>query len=48
MVLVNVAGFYDKLLAFLDVCEEEGMLRGNKAALLVATSVDQALHLAFR
>lgn len=46
VVLLNVAGFYDGLLAFLDTCEREGMLRGNRQALLVAESVDQALHLA--
>ncbi len=46
VVLLNVAGFYDKLLEFLDVCETEGMLRGNGGALLVANSVDEALALA--
>ena len=46
VVLVNVAGFYDKMLEFLDVCETEGMLRGNKAALLIATDIEQALQLA--
>ena len=46
VVLLNIAGFYDKLLAFLDVCEQEGMLRGNLGALLVAGSVDEALALA--
>lgn len=46
VVLVNVAGFYDSLLTFLDVCEREGMLRGNRRALLVASSVDEALQLA--
>ena len=46
VVLVNVAGFYDKMLAFLEVCETEGMLRGNRGALLVAGSVDEALALA--
>ena len=46
VVLLNVAGFYDKLLEFLDVCDREGMLRGNRHILLVANSVDQALQLA--
>lgn len=46
VVLLNVAGFYDTLLAFLDVCEREGMLRGNRGCLLVANSVDEALRLA--
>lgn len=46
VVLINVAGFFDKLLGFLDVCENEGMLRGNRSALLVADDVEQALVLA--
>jgi hypothetical protein len=46
VVLLNVAGFYDTMLAFLDVCESEGMLRGNRHRLLVASSVDEALRLA--
>jgi uncharacterized protein (TIGR00730 family) len=46
VVLLNVAGFYDKMLSFLDVCEEEGMLRGNRGILLVAETVDEALRLA--
>ena len=46
VVLLNVAGFYDKMIDFLDVCETEGMLRGNRGALLVANSVDEALALA--
>lgn len=45
VVLLNIAGFYDTLLAFLDVCDHEGMLRGNRAILLVANSVDEALRL---
>ncbi len=45
VVLLNVAGFYDTLLTFLDVCEREGMLRGNRGALLVAGSVEEALAL---
>jgi len=46
VVLLNVAGFYDKMLEFLDVCEREGMLRGNRKCLLVAESVEAALELA--
>ena len=46
VVLLNVAGFYDKMLEFLDVCEREGMLRGNRQCLLVATTVGEALELA--
>jgi uncharacterized protein (TIGR00730 family) len=46
VVLLNVAGFYDKLLEFLDVCDHEGMLRGNRDILLVANTVDEALQLA--
>jgi len=46
VVLLNVAGFYDKMLEFLDVCESEGMLRGNRKCLLVADTVDEALRLA--
>ena len=46
VVLVNIEGFYDAMLHFLDVCEEEGMLRGNRGALLVANSVSEALAMA--
>ena len=46
VVLLNVAGFYDSMLAFLDVCDSEGMLRGNRHRLLVASTVDEALNLA--
>lgn len=46
VVLLNVAGFYDSMLAFLDICESEGMLRGNRDRLLVASTVDEALQLA--
>jgi uncharacterized protein (TIGR00730 family) len=45
VVLLNVAGFYDKLLEFLDVCDREGVLRGNRHILLVAQTVDEALQL---
>ena len=46
VVLLNIAGFYDTLLQFLDVCEREGMLRGNRGILLVAATADEALRLA--
>jgi uncharacterized protein (TIGR00730 family) len=45
VVLLNVAGFYDTMLEFLDVCEREGMLRGNRGILLVADTVEQALEM---
>jgi uncharacterized protein (TIGR00730 family) len=45
VVLLNVAGFYDTMLEFLDVCDREGMLRDNLKRLLVATTVDEALKL---
>jgi uncharacterized protein (TIGR00730 family) len=44
VVLLNVDGFYDTLLAFLDACDREGMLRGNRNRLLVAKTVDEALR----
>ena len=47
IVLLNTAGFYDKLLEFLDICDREGMLRGNRHVLLDANSVEAALALAF-
>jgi hypothetical protein len=34
------------MLVFLDICEREGMLRGNRHCLLVANTVDEALQLA--
>ncbi len=46
VVLLNVAGFFDTMLQFLDACDGEGMLRGNRGILLVAQSVDEALRLA--
>ena len=46
VVLLNTAGFYDGLLSFLEICEREGMLRGNRGALLVARTVAEALSLA--
>jgi len=45
VVLLNVEGFYDKMLEFLNHCDEEGMLRGNRKILLVADTVEQALDL---
>lgn len=45
IVLLNVNGFYDKLLGFLDHCIAEGLLKPkNRAALLVANTVDEALR----
>jgi len=46
VVLLNVAGFYDKLIDFLDYCDGEGMLRSHRHRLLVATTVGEALALA--
>lgn len=46
VVLLNTEGFYDTMLTFLDHCDAEGMLRGNRKILLVATSVEEALKLA--
>jgi hypothetical protein len=34
------------MLAFLDVCDREGMLRGNRGILLVAKTAEEALELA--
>jgi uncharacterized protein (TIGR00730 family) len=46
IVLLNIAGFYDTMLAFLDVCDHEGMLRGNRGILLVAGTAEEAVRLA--
>lgn len=46
VVLLNTEGFYDTMLTFLDHCDAEGMLRGNRKILLVAKTVDEALTLA--
>jgi uncharacterized protein (TIGR00730 family) len=46
VVVINVAGFFDTMLTFLDVCDREGMLRGNRGILLVAETADEALRLA--
>jgi len=44
IVLLNINGFYDKLLMFLDHCVAEGMLKAEKRSLvLVADSVDKAI-----
>lgn len=46
VVLLNVAGFYDTMLKFLDECDREGMLRSHRHRLLTASSVEEALQLA--
>jgi len=46
ILLLNTNGFYDKLLAFLDHCVEEGMLKPkNRAIVLVAETVEGALKM---
>ncbi len=46
VVLLNINGFYDQLLAFLDHCMEQGMLKTkNREIILVARSVDEAFRL---
>jgi len=46
VVLLNINGFYDKLLAFLDHCVDEGLLKSrNREILLVASTVEEALTL---
>jgi uncharacterized protein (TIGR00730 family) len=46
ILLLNLNGFYDKLLAFLDHCVAEGMLKPkSREILLVANTVEQALNL---
>ena len=45
-VLININGFYDKLLDFLDHCVTEGVLKPRaRELLLVANSIDDALAL---
>jgi uncharacterized protein (TIGR00730 family) len=45
ILLLNTNGFYDTLLAFLDHCVGEGMLKAkNRAIILVADSVNEALQ----
>jgi hypothetical protein len=42
--LLNVEGFYDKLLAFLDHCVEEGMLKERSRGIVnVASGIDEML-----
>jgi uncharacterized protein (TIGR00730 family) len=44
ILLLNTNGFYDKLLAFLDHCVAEGMLKSkSRELLLVANTVEDAL-----
>jgi uncharacterized protein (TIGR00730 family) len=46
ILLLNIDGFYDKLLSFLDHCAAEGMLKPRSLELLlVAGTVEEALHL---
>jgi hypothetical protein len=46
IVLLNIDGFYDKLLDFLDHCVTEGLLKQrNREILLVANSVEEAFTL---
>jgi len=47
VVLLNVDGFYDKLNEFIDHCDREGMLRGNRHVLQSANTIDEALQMAF-
>ena len=45
IVLVNVEGFYDKLLVFLDYCVAEGMMSAKKREILwVASSVKEVFQ----
>jgi uncharacterized protein (TIGR00730 family) len=44
IVLINIHGFYDTLLTFLDHCVAEGLLKQrNREILLVASSIEDAL-----
>ena len=46
ILLLNINGFYDKLLSFLDHCVDEGLLKAkNREVLLSATTVEEALRL---
>ena len=46
IILINTHGFYDQLLAFLDHCVDEGMLKSRSRPILqVASTVDEALRL---
>jgi uncharacterized protein (TIGR00730 family) len=45
VLLLNTNGFYNKMLAFLDHCVTEGMLRAKaRAVVLVADTVQEALE----
>jgi len=45
VLLLNTNGFYDRMLAFLDHCVEQGMLRAkNREIVLVAATVEEALE----
>ena len=45
VLLLNTKGFYNQMLAFLDHCVEQGMLRAkNRAIVLVADTVGEALE----
>jgi uncharacterized protein (TIGR00730 family) len=45
ILLLNINGFYDKLLSFLDHCVAEGMLKPkNREVLLVANTVEEGLR----
>jgi uncharacterized protein (TIGR00730 family) len=42
--ILNVSGYYDRLLAFLDLVADQGFLHGgSRAALLVADTLEAAL-----
>ncbi len=44
ILLLNINGFYDKLLEFLDHCVVEGMLKSkNREIVLISDSVEEAL-----
>jgi uncharacterized protein (TIGR00730 family) len=46
VLLLNINGFYDKLLVFLDHCVAEGLLKPrNREILLVADTIEEALCL---
>jgi uncharacterized protein (TIGR00730 family) len=46
ILLLNINGFYDKMLEFLEHCVNEGMLTQRKLEiLLVANSVDEAMRM---
>jgi uncharacterized protein (TIGR00730 family) len=46
ILLLNINGFYDKLLVFLDACVEQGMLKAkNRGIVLVASTVEEAIGL---